>query len=150
MQTITQALQGLTIGQPQAFQNLSAIPLLLRDAPQANYITLSKAIEDGFASISVIEDESEKKKDKVFSQIPESGTIYTKSSEIIIKISKGIKVQDVIGMDKEDAMVKLQDLGFTVKTTPDDPEITGKVINQIPEPGTYLNYGSTVTIEIEP
>lgn len=103
----------------------------------------------GFANISVIENESEEKKDKVFSQIPESGTTYTKSFEIIIKISKGIEVPDVIGMDKEDAIAKLQDLGFTVETTPDDPEITGKVINQIPEPGTYLNYGSTVTIEIE-
>jgi hypothetical protein len=57
MQTITQTLQGLTIGQPQVFQNLSAIPLLLRDAPQANYITLTKAIADGFASITEISDD---------------------------------------------------------------------------------------------
>jgi hypothetical protein len=57
MQTITTALQGLTIGQPQVYQNLSAIPLLLRDAPQANYITLAKAIADGFASITEISDD---------------------------------------------------------------------------------------------
>jgi hypothetical protein len=54
MQAITNALQGLTIGQPQVYQNLSAIPLLLRDAPRANYITLTKAVTGGFASITEI------------------------------------------------------------------------------------------------
>ena len=52
MQIITQALQGLTIGTPQTFQNLAAIPLLLRDAPAANYITLSQAIGKGTARIT--------------------------------------------------------------------------------------------------
>jgi len=54
MQNITQALQGLTIGEAQAFRNLSAIPLLLRNAPKAGYITLAKAITSGFASITEI------------------------------------------------------------------------------------------------
>ena len=57
MQTITQTLQGLTIGQPQVFQNLSAIPLLLRDAPQAKYTTLAKAIADGFATITEVSED---------------------------------------------------------------------------------------------
>jgi hypothetical protein len=54
MQTITQALQGLTIGEVQAFRNLSAIPLVLRNAPKAGYITLAKAVTSGVASITEI------------------------------------------------------------------------------------------------
>ena len=103
----------------------------------------------GFMNISIIEEESEEEKDKVFSQIPESSTVYDKSSEIIIKISKGIKVPDVIDKDKEDAAEVLGNLGFIVEIVPDDPEATGKVINQIPEAEVYLNYGSTVIIELQ-
>ena len=103
----------------------------------------------GFTNISVTEEESKEEKDKVFSQAPESSTTYNKSSEIIIKISKGIKVPDVIGADKEDALDELTSLGFIVEIVPDDPEASGKVINQMPESGSYLNYGSTVTIELQ-
>lgn len=54
MQTITQALKGLTIGEPQAFRNLAAIPLILHNAPKARYITLAKAITSELASITEI------------------------------------------------------------------------------------------------
>jgi len=102
----------------------------------------------GFSNISILKQESNQEKDKVFGQIPENGTLYDKTSEIIIKISKGIQVPDVTGLDKEDAITKLKNLGFEVEVAP-DAESTGKVKNQIPEGGTYLNYGSKVTIELE-
>ena len=54
MKAINTALQGLTIGEPQAFRNLAAIPLILHNAPKARYITLAKAVTGGLASITEI------------------------------------------------------------------------------------------------
>ena len=102
----------------------------------------------GFKEVSVMLEESDEEKDKVFSQTPVSGILYDKSLEIIIKISKGIKVPDVINMTKENAVIELEGLGFVVEISP-NAAATGAVINQIPKADTYLNYGSTVTIEIQ-
>ncbi len=55
----------------------------------------------GFKNVSVQKEESDKEIDKVFAQIPDSGTKYTKISEIIIKISRGILVPDVTGKKKQ-------------------------------------------------
>jgi len=107
-----------------------------------------KAMSDaGFENVTIISEESEEEINKVFSQTPVSGTLYDKLLEIIIKVSMGIEVSDVIGMTKEDAVATLEDLGFIVEVSPDSLE-TGTVVNQIPAGGEYLNYGSTVTIEI--
>ena len=54
MQSIIEALQGLTIGAPQVVHNLAAFPLLA-DAPrEAGYITLSEAINKGAAQVTEI------------------------------------------------------------------------------------------------
>ena len=102
----------------------------------------------GFENVTVIPEESEEEKDKVFSQTPVSGIIYDKLLEIIIKVSQGIRVPDVTGMTKEDTIIKLEDLGFIVEIFPDATSV-GNVLNQIPAAEQYLDYGSTVTIEIE-
>jgi serine/threonine-protein kinase len=107
------------------------------------------SLEDsGFENVTVVIEESEDEIDLVFAQVPESGTAYEKTLEVIIKISKGIEVPDVIGMDKLDAVEMLEGLGFDVTVVP-DPSYTGSVISQTPESYTYLNYGSQVAIEIE-
>jgi penicillin-binding protein 1A len=103
---------------------------------------------DGFKNITVITEESKSEIDKVFAQIPESGTTYTKISEVIIKISKGIMVPDVVGMKKNDAVTILEDLGFTVTIIPDLPA-NNNVTSQIPAADSYINFGETVAIEIE-
>ncbi|MBC7333259.1 MAG: PBP1A family penicillin-binding protein [Actinobacteria bacterium] len=102
----------------------------------------------GFVTITVVKEESKQPQDKVFSQVPESGTIYDRVSEIIIKISLGIKVPHVIGLERDEAVNKLVNLGFQVEILP-DPNATGKVIDQIPKSDTYLEYGSKVTIELQ-
>lgn len=102
----------------------------------------------GFKNVTVIPEESKEEKDKVFSQTPLSGILYDKSLEIIIKISKGIKVPDVINMTKEDAVTKLEELGFIVEISPNAAAV-GAVITQIPKADTYLNYGSKVTIVVK-
>lgn len=106
----------------------------------------------GFDVISAIEggtfEENSNEMGKIFSQTPVGGILYDKSLEIIIKISKGIKVPDVINRTKEDAVATLEGLGFVVEISPADAA-AAKVINQIPEADTYLNYGSKVTIEVK-
>ena len=109
---------------------------------------LSMLKSAGYKNITVILEESDKEIDKVFAQVPESGTVYAKSSEVVIKISKGIKVPDVTTMKKADAVSMLEGLGFVVNILP-DATAAGKVKTQAPAAGTYLNYGSTVTIEID-
>jgi len=102
----------------------------------------------GYKNIMVILEESDKEIDKVFAQVPESGTVYAKSSEVVIKISKGIKVPDVMTMKKSDAISTLESLGFVVNILPDAAAV-GKVKTQAPTAGIFLNYGSVVTIEID-
>ncbi len=102
----------------------------------------------GFKNITVTQEESEEEKDLVFSQTPVSGALYDKLLDVNIKISKGIKVPNVIDMTREDAVIELENLGFVVEILPDSAS-TGNVISQVPAADEYLNYGSTVTIEIE-
>jgi len=102
----------------------------------------------GYKNITVILEESGKEIEKVFAQVPESGTVYAKSGEVVIKISKGIKVPDVTAMKKTDALNMLEGLGFVVNILP-DATAAGKVKTQSPAAGTFLNYGSTVSIEMD-
>lgn len=113
---------------------------------EADALSLLKSA--GYKNVSIVVEESNKEIDIAFAQIPESGTIYAKSSEVVIKISKGIKVPDVTNMKKADAIILLEGLGFVVNILP-DATATGKVKTQAPAAGTYLNYGSTVTIEFD-
>lgn len=102
----------------------------------------------GFINITILEEESIEDMGKVFSQVPVSGTVYNKASEIIIKLSKGIKVPYVVGKDKILAIKELENLGFVALVYP-DPDSLGEVSNQIPESSGYLNYGSEVSIELK-
>ena len=102
----------------------------------------------GFENVIVLLEESEEEKDVVFLQDPVSGTIYDKLLEVTITASQGIKVPNVVGKTKDDALLELESLGFIVEILP-DAESTGNVLSQTPAADEYLNYGSTVTIEIE-
>ena len=83
----------------------------------------------------------------MFSQAPESGTLYEKASDVVILISQGIKIPDIVGKEKTVAIEELESLGFVVLIYP-DPDSTGKVLIQIPKADNYLNYGSEVSIEL--
>ncbi|MCD4669677.1 MAG: PBP1A family penicillin-binding protein [Actinomycetia bacterium] len=102
----------------------------------------------GFENVSILFEESQEEIEKVFSQVPNSGTVYNKEAEIILRISSGIMVPDVIGLELEDAVIMLEDLGFVVIILPDGAS-EGTVAAQTPENGEYLDYGSSITIEIE-
>jgi len=58
MEAITNSLRaglkGLEIGEAQCFSNLSAFPLLNPAAKPAEYLTLSRAVQEGFATITEV------------------------------------------------------------------------------------------------
>ena len=102
----------------------------------------------GFTNIIFIEEENSAAKDTVFNQNPPAGTVYDKANQIVLSISKGIKVPSVIGLNKENAIKLITSLGLTVEILP-GPEAKGKVILQNPDANTYINFGSKVTITLE-
>jgi len=110
---------------------------------------LEMLANSGFEQISIIYEVSEEAMNTVFSQVPENGIIYNKADEIIIKVSNGILVPDIIGLDSGEAVTILEDIGFIVEILP-DPDVSGLIMSQDPESGSYLDYGSTVSVEIEP
>jgi len=119
--------------------------------PEVLLMTEEEAVVElntyGFEIISVYYEESNEEKDRVFSQTPVAGTLYEKSQEVIIKISMGVKVPYVLDMTREEAELELTGLGFEVEILP-DAGAAGIVTSQTPEADEYLNYSSTVTIEI--
>ncbi len=102
---------------------------------------------EGYFNITITIEESEDEISKVFSQVPEIGTVYEKANEVVLRISSGIGVPDVIGLDLADALIILEGLDFLVEILP-DPGATGEIIGQIPAAGEFLNYGSTISIEV--
>jgi serine/threonine-protein kinase len=102
----------------------------------------------GFENVTVVLEESNEEIDLVFSQAPESGTAYEKVSEIVIIISQGVLIPDVTGMILEDAVIRLEDLGFSVSILPEGI-MEGTVTDQSPINGEYGNYGSEVILTID-
>jgi beta-lactam-binding protein with PASTA domain len=84
----------------------------------------------------------------VFKQSPAPQTIYNKEQVVIITISKGIKVPNVIGMQKSEASTLLSSLGFTVETT-GGADSSSKIISQTPLGETFAEFGSKITIKAE-
>jgi hypothetical protein len=54
MEAITNTLRAVEIGQPQQFRNLTAFPLLQRDAGQPDYITFSEALHKRTARVTEV------------------------------------------------------------------------------------------------
>ena len=102
----------------------------------------------GFININFIEDQNSAAKDTVFNQNPGAETAYDKAKPVVISISKGIKVPSVIGLAKDKAVKLIISLGLTPEILP-GPDATGKVILQIPDADTFVNFGSKVTITVE-
>ena len=102
----------------------------------------------GFTNISFTEDQNTAAKDTIFNQNPPSGTAYDKTKPVVLSVSKGVKVPSVIGLLKDEAVKLLISFGLVPEILP-GPEATGKVILQIPDANTYINFASKVTITIE-
>ncbi|MER5178658.1 Stk1 family PASTA domain-containing Ser/Thr kinase [Streptomyces sp. NPDC002896] len=91
-------------------------------------------------------------KGNVCSQDPKAGTTVNKNDTISLVVSKGapkVAVPNVIDKDVDAATEQLERKGFEVETKKtESSEDPGTVLSQDPDPGTELEKGSTVTLEV--
>ncbi|MFM7874183.1 MAG: PASTA domain-containing protein, partial [Actinomycetota bacterium] len=93
-------------------------------------------------------------KDRVAAQLPVATARVTSGSSITLTLSDGrgesVVPTDIIGKSLEEARALLNSAGLLVaRTIQVDSELSpGSVIRILPEPGTTLPAGSSVTLEI--
>ncbi|MBG0853882.1 Stk1 family PASTA domain-containing Ser/Thr kinase [Streptomyces spinoverrucosus] len=95
----------------------------------------------------------EEKKGNVCSQDPQPKTEVDKNTTVNLVVSTGapkVAVPNVIDKNVDTATQQLEDKGFKVETetTESSSQETGTVLSQDPDPGTELEKGSTVTLEV--
>jgi eukaryotic-like serine/threonine-protein kinase len=84
--------------------------------------------------------------------VPREGTEVQRGTRVRLLVSSGpeqVTVPDVVGLSRESAEARLDDLGFGVSVDPqtsDEPE--GEVIAQSPGGGARVDEGSRVTIAV--
>jgi len=106
----------------------------------------------GFLNIVVNEIPSQEKTGTIIAQNPAPEQWANYESEIYLEVSKGVEVPNVIGLIEEEAKNKLEMEGFIVdiqygtSTIPVDPSV---VYAQEPDPMTYVEYNSTITIYVQ-
>ena len=111
------------------------------------------ALENKGLTVSVTEVESDKPKDEVLSQDPQSGTTVDKGSSVRLTVSKGremVDVPDVEGLSASLARAQLRAAGFEVRSRERESAASddGNVVDQNPEGGASRPKGSTVTIVV--
>ncbi|MFC7813246.1 Stk1 family PASTA domain-containing Ser/Thr kinase [Streptomyces sp. NPDC057367] len=91
-------------------------------------------------------------KGNVCSQNPQQGTEVKKKSSVELVVSTGapkVAVTNVIDKNIDEAKQQLEDKGFVVETKQtESSQDEGTVLSQDPDPGTELEKGSTVTLEV--
>jgi beta-lactam-binding protein with PASTA domain/mono/diheme cytochrome c family protein len=86
---------------------------------------------------------------EVINQSVTSNTNVNPGTEIMLVVSIGVAVPNIIGLSSTDATTALTSLGFVVvENRINNTEIIGTVINQNHASGTNLNFGSTITITV--
>jgi serine/threonine-protein kinase len=94
----------------------------------------------------------DQKKGNICTQDPTPNTEVEKNSKIDLVVSTGapkVAVPNVISKDVNAATQQLESKGFQVKTKQSESsQAAGTVLNQNPDPGTELEKGSPVTLEV--
>ncbi|MFF9046336.1 Stk1 family PASTA domain-containing Ser/Thr kinase [Streptomyces parvulus] len=94
----------------------------------------------------------DQKKDNICSQDPAQGTSVDKQSTVNLVVSTGapkVAVPNVIDKNVDTATEQLENKGFKVETKrTESSQEEGTVLNQNPDPGSELEKGSTVTLEV--
>ncbi|GHJ12196.1 MULTISPECIES: Stk1 family PASTA domain-containing Ser/Thr kinase [unclassified Micromonospora] len=93
-------------------------------------------------------------KDQVTNVTPKEGSSVPPNTKVTLEVSKGNvnEVPNVRGYTKDQAVQRLEDAGYRVKTVDGDevePAEAGKVSGQSPSAGKKLAKGETVTIEVD-
>ncbi|MFI9374651.1 Stk1 family PASTA domain-containing Ser/Thr kinase [Streptomyces parvulus] len=94
----------------------------------------------------------DQKKGNICSQDPAQGTSVDKQSTVNLVVSTGapkVAVPNVIDKNVDDATQRLEDKDFKVETKrTESSQDEGTVLSQDPDPGSELEKGSTVTLEV--
>ncbi|MCL2224540.1 MAG: PASTA domain-containing protein [Defluviitaleaceae bacterium] len=89
----------------------------------------------------------------VISQYPQTRTLLPQGSEITLRVSVGesggFHIPDLFGASQRNAILTLQNRGFTIETIEEHSSVTrGSVVSQTPIPGAAVARGDTVTLVI--
>ncbi|MFG3162898.1 Stk1 family PASTA domain-containing Ser/Thr kinase [Streptomyces sp. NPDC048232] len=94
----------------------------------------------------------DQKKGSICDQDPKQGTSVDKQSTVNLVVSTGapkVAVPNVIDKDVDTATEQLENKGFKVETKQtESSQDEGTVLSQDPDPGSELEKGSTVTLEV--
>ncbi|MFF8777802.1 Stk1 family PASTA domain-containing Ser/Thr kinase [Streptomyces sp. NPDC015140] len=94
----------------------------------------------------------DQKKGNICDQDPKQGTSVDKQSTVNLVVSTGapkVAVPNVIDKDVDTATEQLENKGFKVETKQtESSQDEGTVLSQDPDPGSELEKGSTVTLEV--
>jgi eukaryotic-like serine/threonine-protein kinase len=103
---------------------------------------------------SVSEQENDAPAGQVISQAPSAGAKVEPGSTIAIVVSKGVQkvtVPNVIGALRPEAVQRLRDAGLSVNVTEQETDVEaqdGRVTDQFPPPGTEVERGAEVSIQV--
>ena len=109
----------------------------------------------GLASSTVEEASDDVEEGLVISQNPSAGTEVAPGTEVVLTVSTGpgdVEVPDFVGLTVEEANALAEDSGLepVFVEDPDDPDPDGIVVEQDPEAGTVVPFGSEVTLQLSP
>jgi serine/threonine-protein kinase len=102
----------------------------------------------------VSEEESSSAPGQVIHQSPNAGSKLAQGSTVSIIVAKGketVKVPNVIGKERREAVEALREAGlapFVEEEEVDVPSQIGRVIDQFPTPGSQQAPGAEVTITV--
>ena len=97
--------------------------------------------------------DSDKEKDRIVSQDPETGTKVKKGTTIAVSVSNGksaqVKIPSIVGIGREDAEAQLKALGLNVTVEEvSGSQPAGQVLSVEPAEGSMVDKNSTVKIKV--
>jgi eukaryotic-like serine/threonine-protein kinase len=131
-------------------QKLTKVPVLVGTQRS---VAVQQIRGRGF-SPGVEEEESAKPAGEVIRQSPSAGTKLPAGSTVSIVVSAGVekaKVPNVIGAERREAVEALREAGLEPSVREEETEAAqqiGRVLDQLPPPGTEVRPGSQVTITV--
>jgi len=108
--------------------------------------------ETGFLNIVINEIPSQQEIGTIITQNPAPAQWVNYESEIYLEVSMGVEVPNVIGLKENKAKIELEKQGFDVDIqygNSTEPVEKTVVYAQEPDPLTYVEYNSTITIYVQ-
>jgi serine/threonine-protein kinase len=127
-----------------------AKPVQLPDVVGKTVEEATQLLQDAGLKVTTTEkDDNSVPPGTVLSQTPTGNRKVGKGTTVNLVVAKSafVEVPRVIGMNVDDAEQLLRSLGFQVEVQ-DVPGFSDRVVDQNPEPGEQVPYGSTITLRV--